>query len=356
MFSRIIMTAVTIFCLMTIFLGCASEQITSARLYLREESWDKAELQLLSAMENEPENPEAYFHLGNEIFSRRLEWDKVDEMFNKAVSLNPNQKLPSGISIEAGVEEARRLFWGDYYNEGADFYNQAVQTTSREEKEEYLTIAIDALETAKMIYPDEPSTYKSLVFAYSQAGKSEMLDATLDEALARNPDDPTLMLAAGNSFKEKGDLGRAIEFLEKATTIDPSNSRVARALADCYYENDDKEGAIFAYKRAIREDPDNTDLHFNLGVLYIQVGDFDFAEDEFKNVLKLNPDDRDALMGIGEAYEQREKWEDSEYYYERALKLDPDSVYILRAMARVIYRQGRREEAEDYLARSKELQ
>ena len=354
MHSRKTLSAVVLFGLVILFLGCASEQITSARLYIREENWEKAEEVLLKAMELEPENSEVYFHLGNEIYGRKEQWDKMNEMFDKAVSLGPDKKLPSGETVKEAVDNALRQYWGDYYNKGADYYNLAVNA-SGEEREKNLQIAIEAFETAKVIQPDEPGTYKTLVFAYVLAGKSDMVESTLEQALERNPEDATLLLTAGNMFRDRGELDRAIEFLEKATSIDPRNSQIARSLADCYYDKGDKEGAIFAYKKAIRADPENLDLYFNLGVLYLQVEDFDFAEEQFQKVLRLNPEDRDALVGIGEAYEQMEQWEDAEFYYQKALRLNPDSVILLRAMARVVYRQGRMEEAEGYLNKSKNV-
>ena len=50
-------------------LGCASEQLTSeqlisAKLYIQEENWEKAEEFLVRALEVEPENPEIRYLLG----------------------------------------------------------------------------------------------------------------------------------------------------------------------------------------------------------------------------------------------------------------------------------------------------
>lgn len=338
-----------------LFLACASEQITSSRLYIQQEDWEKAEEQLLMAMELEPENPEVYFLLGKEIYGRRGEWEKMNEMFDKALSVGADTKLPEGFTVRVGVENAVREYWSQYYNRGADYYNTAVRG-SGEDRVKNLDRAIEALETAKRISPSQPGSYKSLVFAYLQAGRSDLVDATLDEALKMNPEDIDLLIAASGTVREAGDLDRAIELLEKAVRIHPSDSRAARALADAFYEKGDKDGAILAYKRAIREDPENLDLHFNLGVLYLQVDDFDFAEEEFQRVLRLNPEDMDATIGIGEAYERMEQWEDAEFYYGKAIRLDPENPVLLRAMARVIYHQGRIEEAEEYLNRAKGIE
>ncbi|MFQ6675760.1 MAG: tetratricopeptide repeat protein [Fidelibacterota bacterium] len=338
-----------------IFWGCASEQLTSARLYIREENWEKAEEMLLEALEVEPDNPEIYFHLGKEIYGRRGEWDKMNEMFDKAMSLDPNKKLPTGVAVRDAVNGTRTQFWGDHYNKGAGLYNRAIQS-SGEERVDLLSRATSEFEIAKTIMPEEARTYKNLVFCYLYTDQPERLTTTLDEALERNPEDTELLLTAAKVFKDQGNVDRAVELTEKALQIRPSNVDAARFLAEIYYDQGDREGAIFAYQKAIREDPENADLHFNLGVLYLQIRDYDFAEEQFQAVLKFNPDDWEAAMGIGEAYERMEEWEDAEYYYRKALRIHPDDPVLLRGMARVIYRQGRIDEAESLLNEAKALE
>ncbi|MFQ6616460.1 MAG: tetratricopeptide repeat protein [Fidelibacterota bacterium] len=336
------------------FWSCASEQLTSARLYIREENWEKAEAMLLAAAEVEPDNPEVYFHLGKEIYARRGEWDKMNEMFDKALSLDPKKKLPTGVVVKDAVEVTRTQLWGDRYNNGAALYNKAIQAEG-DERIEFLRQATDQFETAKLIKPEEPKTYKNLVFCYLYTNQPERLSSTIDEALERNPEDAELLIAAAKVLRDEGDSDKTIEYLEKALRLDPDNVEAARFLAEIYYDQGDKEGAIFAYEKAIREDPDNVDLHFNLGVLYLQIKDYDFAEEEFQKVLALDPEDWEAILGIGEAYEQMERWEDAEYYYRKSLRFSPDDPILLRAMARVVYRQGRIDEAQGLLDKAKAL-
>ncbi|MEE9168040.1 MAG: tetratricopeptide repeat protein [Candidatus Neomarinimicrobiota bacterium] len=355
MYPKITVVASVLAGLFLVFLGCASEQITSARLYIQQEDWDKAEEMLLEAMELEPDNPEVYYTLGLDIYARKGEWDKMHEMFQKARTVGGDKKLPSGATVNQGVEDALLKYWSEHYNRAADRYNKAMRDTG-ETRLNQLEDVIDLFETAKTIDPEEPRTYKSLVFAYIQVGDSDRVETTLEQALERNPEDSDLLVTAGNTFRESGDLERAVEMLEKAVRVDPGDSRSARALADTYYDLGDKDGAILAYKRALREDPENVDLHFNLGVLYLQVEDYDFAGTEFQTVLRLDPEDRDATVGIGEAYERMEQWEDAEFYYGKALRLDPEDPLVLRGIARVIYRQGRIEEAEEYLNRAKAIE
>jgi len=352
---RLNMFLKTIFLLfvVTLFYGCPSEELTSARLYVKENNWEKAEEMLTAAIEVTPEDPEPYFLMGKEIYARNVEWTKMNEMFNKAAELGPTYKLPDGQSLLAAIETWRMFYWSGEYNKGADNFNLALNAQETSEKEGYFDLAIAGFNTAKEIRPDEPSSYKNLVFCYIQLNNQELLESTLNEALNVNPEDPDMLFTAGKVFKDNKDFDKAIDYLERGLKINPGSSIGARYLADAYYDMGDMEGAVFAYTKAIRSEPENPDLHFNLGVLYLQLGDFEMTEEEFQKVLKINPDDDQAAIGIGEAYEGMERWEDSEYYYQRALRTNPDQPSLLRALARVVYRQGRIDEAQEYLDRAK---
>lgn len=336
-----------------LFYGCPSEELTSSRLYVKEENWAKAEEMLNAAIEVTPEEPEPYYLMGKEIYARNGEWTKMNEMFAKAEELGSEYKLPDGQPLPMAVETWRTFYWSREYNDGADNFNLAIKAEDPGEKEAFFHKAIDGFNIAKEIRPDETGSYKNLVFCYIQLKDNEMLESTLNEALSMVPDDPDLLFTAGKMFKDNGDIDTAIEYLERGLKINPGSAIGARYLADAYYDMGDKEGAIFAYTKAIRSDPDNPDLHFNLGVLYLQLEDFDMTEEAFQKVLKINPDDYQAVIGIGEAYEGMERWEDAEYYYTRALRAIPDEPNLLRAMARVVYRQGRMDEAQQYLDRAK---
>ena len=301
----------------TLFYGCPSEELTSARLYVKEKNWEKAEEMLTAAMEATPEESEPYFLMGKEIYARNGEWAKMNEMFDKAAELGP------------------------------------VNSQDTTEKEDYFHLAIAGFTTAKQIRPDESTSYKNLVKCYIQIKNQEMLEVTLNEALTIDPKDPELLFIAGRNFLDNGDLDAAVEYMERGLKIDPGNSYGAQSLAAAFVMMDSTEAAIFAYTKAIRSEPDNPDLHFNLGVLYLQLGDFEMTEEKFQQVLRINPDDSQAAIGMGEAYEGMERWEDAEYYYRKALRSKPDNPTLLRNLGVVIYRQGRMEEGQEYLDKAK---
>ena len=61
---------IALFSLMLVLLiGCASEELTSAKLYIQQQDWDNAEIYLVKALAVEPENPEIPYLLGDLIYA-----------------------------------------------------------------------------------------------------------------------------------------------------------------------------------------------------------------------------------------------------------------------------------------------
>jgi|TARA_B100000315_G_scaffold258418_1_gene310442 tetratricopeptide (TPR) repeat protein len=339
----------------TLFYGCPSEELQSARNYVKEKNWEEAEAKLTAAIEVNPEDPEPYFLMGKEIYARNGEWSKMNEMFDKAAELGPTYKLPDTQSLLAAIDTWRTIYWSGEFNKGADNYNLAINSQDSTEKENYFHLAIAGFTMAKEIRPDEATSYKNLVNCYIQIKNQEMLEVTLDEALSINPEDPDLLFTAGRNFMDNDDLDAALLYLERGMEIDPGNSYGAQSLAAAYYMMGDKEGAIFAYTKAIRSDPNNSDVHFNLGILYLDLGDSEMAEEEFLKVLEINPDDTQATIHIGEAYEEMKKFEDAEYYYNRALRGGAENPSLFLAMSRVLLLQGRKDEADEFFEKYKSM-
>ena len=335
--------------------GCASPELTTARLAIREEDWDKAESSLLSAAKVEPENAEIFYLLGREIYARNSQWNKMNEMFDEAMRVGLGKKLSTGKTVDESISDTKNFYWSDLYNRGADEFNNAINSEG-DERNKFLEEAISLFESAILANPDEALTYTNLFNSYIFDGNEDKVAAKIDEALKRHPENVELLIHASNISKDNGDLDRSVEVLEKAYRLDTQNMIVIRMLAETYYDIGDKEGAIFAFTKAMREDSENADLYYNLGVLYLQIGDYDFAEEEFRKAIDLNPEDAEAIMGMGEAYERLERWDDAENFYLSALEIDMENPGLLRALSRVVLRQGRMGESTDYLKRAKQFE
>jgi tetratricopeptide (TPR) repeat protein len=340
------------------FFACSSEENTSAKLYLQQQEWEKAEEFLIKAMAVEPDNPEIPFRLGHDIYARKGDWEKMDEVFKKAMAIDPERPILQGQPVKEYVEISRKQHWTDVYNQGVNYFNKSREMTG-DERIAMLQKAIDAFLKATIIKSDESQAYALLATCYYQIGEKQKSGEMIEQAVQRNPEDATINYTAGQIFLQLDDLDRAFPYFLKAVELDSHNAKAIRSLAQAYYDLGNTAESIRTYETAIREETDykvRADLYFNLGILYDKVGNFEMAEENFLNALDLNPEDQEAILGMAQTFEKSEKWRKAEKFYKELISLDPENPIYYRGMARVQMKQGNPDEAQYYFRKAKKLE
>jgi len=343
--------------MLALFIGCASEELTSAKLYIQQEDWANAETYLVKAMVVEPTNPEIPYLLGDLIYGRNKDWAKMNEMFDKALSLGADKVILQGSTVAEYVAQAREQHWVVIYNRGVSYFNQ-FRNSGDGQDSPTLQNAIATFKTATEVNPNNGRAYGILANCLFTSGD---MDGTLDAlstGTGKDPDNFDLRMTAGKMFSLAKDHESALIHYKRATEIDPTNNLATSKLAQTYYDVGDKEMSLATYESAIAQETDRilkADLYYNLGVLNMQLGDYQAAEDNFSLAYDYNPDDIDALRGIAQTFENAERWSRAEYFYRKLIDMDPNNPQHYRAMSRVLLRQGDTEAAQEYFDRSKEL-
>ncbi len=339
-------------------LGCPSEEYTSAKLYLQQNDYEKAEEFLIKAITVEPDNPEIPFQLGHHIYGRSGRWAEMNDAFDKALAINPDAKILDGRTVDEFVNMSRYQFWTDEYNAGVQAYNRA-KNLEDEEKNGAIKDAINEFISAVNIKTDESLTYTMLSTCYFELGETDKSAELIIKAVSISPDDVNANLSAGQILARNNRPSEALPYLEKAVELDPQNSAAIRTLAQTYYDVGNTEASISTYEQAINATTDNktkADLHFNLGILYNQVEEFDAAEDHFTTALDLNPSDVEAILGMAQTFESNERWRKAEKFYKELIYLEPENPLHYRGIARVLLQQGKQDQAQRYYDKSKKYE
>jgi tetratricopeptide (TPR) repeat protein len=343
--------------MLILFIGCASEELTSAKLYIQQQDWDNAEIYLVKALAVEPENPEIPYLLGDLIYGRNKDWGKMNEMFDKALSLGGDTVILQGGTVAAYVAQSQEKHWVTVYNKGIGYFNE-YRNSGEGQDSQILQDAIASFKIATEVDPKNGQAYGILSNCLYASGD---LDGALDavtNGTSKDSENFELNMTAGKMFSTANDKESALGYYERAVLLDPTNSLARRQLAQTYYDVGDKEMSLATYEDAIGKETDNflkADLYYNLGVLNMQLGDFQQAEDNFSMAYDYNPDDVDALRGIAQTFENAEKWSRAEYFYRKLIDMEPENPQHYRAMARVLLRQGDTDKAQEYFDKSKEF-
>ena len=342
-----------------IFVDCASQEYTSAKLYIQQQEWEKAEEFLIKAVDAEPENPEIPYQLGYHIYGvQKKDWEKMNQSFDRALTIDPNKKiLGQEKTVKEFVTMARTQFWVEMFNRGGEEYNEYI-AAPMDEKDAALKKAIATYEVSARIKPDEAQSYIMLSTCNHNAGNTDKSEDYILKAVALSPDDATVNVTAGQIFMQKQDFEAALPYVKKAVELEPSNTKSIRNLAQIYYDTGQLEESIQTYEIAIDKETDRevkADLYFNLGILYNRAGNLEEAEYNFTNSLDENPDDIEAVMGMAQVFENAEKWRKAEKFYRELIAIDPDNPDHYRGMSRVLLQQGEPDESLRYLEKAKRL-
>ncbi|MCF7824452.1 MAG: tetratricopeptide repeat protein [Candidatus Marinimicrobia bacterium] len=309
-------------------LGCDSTDMTSAKVYLQQKNYEKAEEMLLLAFDKEPLNPEPAYLLAVEVYSRSKSWDKVADYLNKSEAIGSN--------FVEKIKLAREKYWVDNFNQGANGYNAMIKGEA-EDKEKLFTETVASFENCILLNPEKPETYGTLAQVYLFNGDFQKGKEYMIQSVEKNPMDITSLVNLGNVYFRDKDYDNALIFLQRAMDVDPSNLNAIKQIAFVYDAKGEKDKASQAYLNAISVDPENTDLHYNLGVLYFQQEKFKIAADEFIKVSELNPTEVDGLFNAGLAFGRLKDYKNAEKYLELAYELTPESLDVVHELKMAYY-------------------
>ena len=297
---------ISIFCI--IVFSCSSQEYTTAKLAVQQQDLVKAAEWLPKAMSVEPGNPEIPVVLAVEVHANKNEWEKVKELFDLALSIDPQKTIEvrsSYLSVEETVNNYTEHYWANAFNSGVEQFQNIERDPDNKIK--YLENAIKSFKNATLIKPGDANTYSTLAKCYFDYGDKDAAKNAALTAVERNPDSFDANFAAGQIIQRAG--GSSDEILplyKKAVSINPSHSRALRELASLYYDIGDKEESIQVFNNAIENEEDKiiqADLYFNLGVIHSQMKNFSSAENAFEEAIFLNEEDYEAAMGIATSYE-----------------------------------------------------
>ena len=135
----------------------------------------------------------------------------------------------------------------------------------------------------------------------------------LEEANRLLPEDPDIMMTLGGAMIMAGKWNQAERFLEQAVEKHPENARLWLNLAAAILGRLElspryrQDRAIEAYKKAIELDPVAPSAHYNVGLIHAERKDWDEAIRWFEDAIRANPADKDARWWLAKAKKAREE-------------------------------------------------
>ncbi len=299
---------------------CGSSEMTSAKLYMQQKNYERADTALQKEVAKNPKNAEAWYLLGR----IRLESGDIPGMvkyFDKAMEGENSAEFAKDIS------DARKFAWQTSLNKGAAAYNRSANlqkegsAAKADSVQIYLTMAADAYHTAILASPDSAMTYINLAIAEYAGGKYDDEIATLKEGKqkAKSSELDTLLIDAyrakvnaindnivkteARSKPEAAPLyTEALKTIGEARDLYPDNPDLISIQTDFYVRSGRANEAMPGIRAAIQKDPNNKVNYYNLGVLLLQTDSLQAAIEQFEHALQIDKDYDIALQNAAVSY------------------------------------------------------
>jgi len=172
---------------------------------------------------------------------------------------------------------------------------------------------------------NNPDAFKGMGLSYKELGNISLAIEALETAKKLAPFDKHIYYELACCYLLEGKGCKAIKALIRAIKLDPKYIDAQFKLAIAHELVDEPEIAEAIYKKIIEQRKSYLAAYDNLGSLYIRLFRYQDAIKIFNELLKINPDFYRALLGIGVAFDKAGKRVEAMRYYKKYLAKKPNS-------------------------------
>jgi len=262
--------------------GCQTKEMTSAKLYMKDNNWDRAIEQLEAASQANSIDPEVYYHLGRG-YATKGRWEDMVKSFEKSLEL--------GNKFEVQIQFEKQKYWAENYNKGIEAFN----SQNFEEAAKVFNIAA-------LVDPQKVETFRNLAIAYVNLEQFDKAEETLDKAIALEPGHLETLKNKGIMLFQAKQYEKSIVAFKKLLELDNTNVDAISNIAIAYDQLGQSDKAIESYRSALELNPDDAALAVSFANLFFNRSEFLKAAEQYKKVLVTEPENVNAILQLGDSY------------------------------------------------------
>jgi len=308
---------ITLLFLGILFTGfeCASTELTSARLYISQKNYAKAEEVLKKEVEKNPKSDEGWFLLGG------LNGEKGD--FTTAVE-DYNKSLAISNKYQKDITNQRYSYWVAQFKAGDTYYKRAIGTKDPDTVKTNLNKAVLSLQNAIAILPDSggvSNPYKYLAFCFFALKQTDSAIAPLQKLadIGKVPDgfiylgkiyydkgieakaDYQKNKVAQDSLNSQAYFDQSISILEKGRVKFPNETEILKTLSASYVAANKVSTAIDVFRSLSESDPIKENF-YNYGVVLMGADKYEESIVQFKKAIDKDPNYKNAIFNLAVSY------------------------------------------------------
>lgn len=351
---------------------CASAELTSAKMYLNQKHYDKAQEALEKEVANNPLSDEGWYLLGT-LNAELGNMDKMIEAYGKSLQASPK--------FAKNISESKKYYWASNFNKGVAYFNRAGRASTEDSVKLFFRKAAEQFKLATKCEPDSIATYSNLAIAYVNLQDYDSAIEPLQKIiqLGNSPEAYSMLgqiyADKAKAAKEANDeatsnamIEKAIKILDEGRVKFPENGDVLLRYSNALIQADKLDMAATAFKLGIEKEPTNKYYRYNYGVILLNSQKFAEAEAQFAEAVRLDPEYQSAIYNLavtyvkwGDSFRQeadkkgesvdvekvKEKVNKAKVLLEDVLKKDPKNPSLWDLLARVYANLGMKAESDD---------
>ena len=333
--------------------------VQTARSYLDENKIREAALELKNALQENPDNAEARYLLGQinldigdmasaeKEFRRaaRAGWDEEQAQTGLARALinsNAFQKMIDEVEIKDSYSATARA---NLYGLRALAHAGLGQLDQARE-----TLAVGAAIDANALQILKTSSRLQLA-----SGDTQDAASTLQQALTAYPDNPELLLLSAITAIQANDQAGAMAAYRNVIDQDSAKlitvyGRQARlGLARLQILDKDLEQAQSTLAPLFKRNANDPETNYLGGMLAFEQGNLDLAEERLLKVLKVAPDHAQTQLLFGTVSYAQKDYEQAAYYIAKYVSAVPENLGARKLLGRTYMMLGQHDEAQAVL-------
>ncbi len=323
-YSSLLLTLLAVVLLAAAGTGCSAKakkiyHLQRATKFYAANDYDRAEIEYLNVLRNDPLNAEAIGKLGTIYFDEgRVQ--RAAPFVAKGSALATND-----LSL--------RLKLGYIYS--------AMGRNS------------EAQAAANFILDRQPQNDEAPLLLAEASLTRKDIETTQRrlQALAHTGDRATLEVALGSLALRSHDVPAAMPAFQRAQALDAKSPAVYSALASLSWAKNDLAQAAANFKQAAALSPPRSPRQMQYAQFVLQTGDFATGQEILDALVKQAPDYVPALMGLAEIAAAKTNFTESARQLQKVLARDPDNFDALSFDGRLKLAQGQPDAAETALER-----
>ena len=204
--------------------------------------------------------------------------------------------------------------------------------------------AVDELERAHRLAPQNPSTAVALGRAELLNGRPDRARAVLDE-ISGLADNPGVLKIRAQADDRRGADAEAAKDYDRWVRSDPGDRDAAASAIEFFESRRDFKRALQLLRGLRVVDPDNAMIGDRIALDRLRSGDFDGAEREARALSAARPEDRAARRTLASVLYQKGREEESVKMLRRLVEEDPDDPAAALTLALQLTSGGKDSEA-----------